>query len=432
MEYHDRRFEIPHHLTIARGGARLASRLLGTYFVLTGGMGCHLKSAPDAEDLASRAFLVEGKVRVIPESSPLRGRLKVISVSSTTVQRHLNVPATVRADPARFANVAPPLSGRVTSVYVSLGDAVTKGQALFSLDSPDLISAQSDYLKAVSARAQAERVLARQKDLREHGIAAQREVEQTQTELDLADRELHRADSRLRLLGSNTNSIGKPMVVRAPIPGRVVEFKIAQGEMLNDLSAAVMTIADLSEVWITANVQEMDVRRVHVGQAASIVLIAYPEQRFEGTVHVVGDLLNSETRTLSVTLVFKNSDRRLRPGMFGTVDFLAEPEKALVVDTSAVVHTGRDNQVFVEVAPWRFEARTVQLDTSMIWEPWEGSQTLRPPTSHPSPLASLGLARECAASKAGRLPTRLDGKAIVLAGLTAGEKVVAQDAVVLQ
>jgi hypothetical protein len=133
-----------------------------------------------------------------------------------------------------------------------------------------------------------------------------------------------------------------------------------------------------------------------------------------------------------VTLVFKNSDRRLRPGMFGTVDFLAEPEKALVVDTSAVVHTGRDNQVFVEVAPWRFEARTVQLDTSMIWEPWEGSQTLRPPTSHPSPLASLGLARECAASKAGRLPTRLDGKAIVLAGLTAGEKVVAQDAVVLQ
>jgi len=232
--------------------------------------------------------------------------------------------------------------------------------------------------------------VARQKDLREHGIAAQREVEQTQTELDLADRELHRANSRLRLLGSNTNSIGKPMVVRAPIPGRVVEFKIAQGEMLNDLSAAVMTIADLSEVWITANVQEMDVRRVHVGQAASIVLIAYPELRFEGTVHVVGDLLNPETRTLSVTLLFKNGDRHLKPGMFGTVDFLADPESALVVDTSAVVHTGHDNQVFVEVAPWRFEVRTVQLDTS------------------------------------------IDGKAIVLAGLKAGEKVVAQDAVVLQ
>jgi multidrug efflux pump subunit AcrA (membrane-fusion protein) len=214
----------------------------------------------------------------------------------------------------------------------------------------------------------------------------------------------------------------------------VVEFKIAQGEMLNDLSAAVMTIADLSEVWITANVQEMDVRRVHVGQAASIVLIAYPEERFEGTVHVVGDLLNSETRTLSVTLVFKNSDRRLRPGMFGTVDLLAEPEKALVVDTSAVVHTGRDNQVFVEVAPWRFEARTVQLDTSMIWEPWEGSQTL--PRGCAAGEGACGSARGgqggLSVPKAGGLPTRLDGKAIVLAGLTAGEKVVAQDAVVLQ
>ncbi len=390
MGYYDRRFDISHRLTLARSEARAFCPVLGTLFILTGGMGCHAKKASDVGDLASLAFLVEGKQRVIPEGSPLRARLKVLPVSFTPVQRHLNVPATVRADPARFANVSPPLSGRVTSVYVSLGDTVNKGQALFSLDSPDLISAQSDYLKAVSARSQAERVLARQKDLREHGIAAQREVEQAQTELDLADRELHRTNSRLRLLGSDTSSIGKPMVVRAPIQGRVVEFKIAQGEMLNDLSTAVMTIADLSEVWVTANVQEIDARRVHVGQAASVSLIAYPEQRFEGIVHVVGDLLSPDTRTLSVTLVFKNRDRRLKPGMFGTVDFLSEPENALVVDTTAVVHTGRDNQVFVEVAPWRFEARTVQLDTSM------------------------------------------DGKAIVLTGLTAGEKVVGQDAVVLQ
>jgi cobalt-zinc-cadmium efflux system membrane fusion protein len=390
MNYQDRLFEIHDRLTLAKSGARSVSTLLGACFILTGGMGCHPKNPSDFEDLASRAFLVEGKYRVIPERSPLRVRLKVVPISSTAVQKRLNVPAAVQTDPARFASVAPPLSGRVTSVYVSLGDTVTKGQALFSLDSPELIAAQSDYLKAVSARSQAERVLGRQKDLREHGIAAQREVEQAQTELDLADRELHRAGLRLHLLGSDTSSIGKPMAVRAPIQGRVVEFKIAQGEMLNDVSASVMSIADLSEVWITANVQEMDVRRVHVGQAASVSLIAYPEQRFEGTVHVVGDLLNPETRTLSVTLVFKNRDGRLKPGMFGTVDFLSAPENALVVDPSAVVHTGRDNQVFVEVAPWRFEARTVQLDTSMV------------------------------------------GKAIVLAGLTAGEKVVAQDAVVLQ
>ena len=359
-------------------------------FALASGLACHAKPPVEAEDPSARAVVIEGKYRVIPEQSPLRARLKVAPVSSTTIQKHLSVPAAVQADPARFASVSPPLSGRVTSVYVSLGDTVSKGQALFSLDSPDLISAQSDYLKAASARAQAERVLARQTDLSAHGIAAQREVEQAQTELDLCDRELHRTSLRLRLLGSDTNSIGKPLVIRAPIQGRVVEFKIAQGEMLNDVSTAVMSIADLSEVWITANVQEVDARRVHVGQAASISLIAYPEKRFEGTVHVVGDLLNPETRTLSVTLLFKNGDRHLKPGMFGTVDFLADPESALVVDTSAVVHTGHDNQVFVEVAPWRFEVRTVQLDTS------------------------------------------IDGKAIVLAGLKAGEKVVAQDAVVLQ
>jgi cobalt-zinc-cadmium efflux system membrane fusion protein len=387
MKYHDRKYCVYKRL---EDSPRLFCLVSGAFFILSASTGCHAKNPSEAKDLASRAFLVEGKHRVIPEDSPLRSRLKVIPVNASSIQRHLNVPATVQPDPARFAKVAPPLSGRVTTVHVSLGDTVAKGQALFSLDSPDLISAQSEYLKTVSSRSQAERVLVRQKDLRAHGIAAEREVEQAQTDLDLADRELHRAGLQLRLLGSNTNSIGKPMVVRAPIHGRVVEFKIAQGEMLNDVSAAVMTIADLSEVWIIANVQEMDVRRIHVGQAAAISMAAYPEERFDGRVHVIGDILNPETRTLSVTLVFKNSDDRLKPGMFGTVDFLSESVHALLVDTSAVVLTGRDNQVFVEVTPWHFEARTVQLDTSV------------------------------------------GNKAIVLSGLTAGERIVVQDAVVLQ
>ena len=136
----------------------------------------------------------------VPETSPLRQRLTVQPVTSETIQRQLVAPASVEAEPSRLAKIAPPLSGRVVKLFVRFGDSVKAGAPLFTLDAPDLVSAQADYLKAKSALAQAERNLARQKDLKEHGIGAQRELEQAQTDRDTAESELERASTRLRLL----------------------------------------------------------------------------------------------------------------------------------------------------------------------------------------------------------------------------------------
>jgi len=106
----------------------------------------------------------------------MRTRVKVEAIASRPVHHELNVPATAEADPAKMAKISPLLPGRVVKLLVRLGEAVKQGAPLFTLDSPDLVAAADDYLKARSAEAQANRAVARQKDLVEHGIGAKRSL----------------------------------------------------------------------------------------------------------------------------------------------------------------------------------------------------------------------------------------------------------------
>jgi cobalt-zinc-cadmium efflux system membrane fusion protein len=302
----------------------------------------------------------DGKL-FVPESSPLRQRLTVADVKSEQVQRHLAAPASVEAEPTRMAKIAPPLSGRVVKLFVHFGDAVKAGDPLFTLDSADLVSAQSDYLKSKSALAQAERNLARQKDLKEHGIGAQRELEQAQTDRDTAESELERTTTRLKLLRVGPGGVGGPLTVTSPITGRVIDLATAPGQFQNDPAAVLMIVADLTTVWLTANVQEKDIRRVRLGDDASATFAAYPGEAFTGNVLFVGDLLDPETRTIKVRVSFENKDFRLKPGMFATVTFRSKPAPEIVVPTPAVVITGDRSAVYVETAPWTFERRVVEV-----------------------------------------------------------------------
>jgi len=297
----------------------------------------------------------------VPEGSPLRQRLTVAAVVTEQVQRQLVAPASVEAEPTRMAKIAPPLAGRVVKLFVHFGDTVKLNDPLFTLDSPDLVSAQSDYLKAKSALAQAERNLGRQTDLKEHGIGAQRELEQAQTERDTQQSEVERATTRLRLLHVGPGTVGGPMTVTAPIAGRVIDLATAPGQFQNDPSQVLMTVADLTTVWLTASVQEKDIRRVHQGDDAAATFAAYPGEMFYGSVLFVGDLLDPETRTIKVRVAFKNDDFRLKPGMFATVTFKSKPAPEIVAPTPGVVIGGDKSSVFVETAPWTFEKRTIEV-----------------------------------------------------------------------
>jgi cobalt-zinc-cadmium efflux system membrane fusion protein len=270
------------------------------------------------------------------------------------------VPATVESDPARTAKITPPLPGRIDRLFVRFGASVAVGAPLLTIDSPDLVAAQTDYLKARSSQVQADRTLERQRDLQQHGIGAQKELEQAQTEDEVAKGEMERAEVRLKLLGSDPGQLGKPLVVRSPINGRIVDSAVAPGEFHNDQNAVLMTVADLTTVWVTASVQEKDIRRVRAGDAANASFSAYPGETFPGRVLFVGDLLDLDTRTIKVRMAFANDDARLKPGMFATVTFIAKPQPEIVVDTASLVLIGDKTYVFVETAPWTFVRRAIQ------------------------------------------------------------------------
>src|SRR5215470_5596874 len=202
----------------------------------------------------------EGARISVPDGSPLRGKLTVGPVAQREIQRKLVLPAVVEADPARTVKVLPPVTGRVTDLKVQLGERVTQGQELAVIDSGDLAQAYSDIEKARSVLTLTKKALDRQLGLEKAGGAAIKDREQAQSDYDQAVAELERAGSRLRAMGvpadqkdqKEEKEESRLLTLKAPAAGSVIDLQVARGAFLNDPTAAIMTIADLGTVWVTA------------------------------------------------------------------------------------------------------------------------------------------------------------------------------------
>jgi len=323
--------------------------------------GMHAKATP-ADTEAVKVLVHEGELLSIPANSPLRHTLAVADVADQSIATPLTLPAMVEADPARMMKVLAPVTGRVVSLAKQLGDEVKVGDVLFTIDSPDYAMASADAAKAQAALQLAKRSLERQRALDKSEIAAQRELEQAQNEYEQASSEAARAHARLAQIGAKAAgaTVGGPLVVRATIPGRVVELFAAAGGYWNDATAPLMTVADLSKVYISANAQEKDLSQLFVGQQASIKLDAYPTL-LSGEVRYVGEMLDPDTRTVKVRIPFANRDGHLKPGMFAEATLLARTHSGILLPMTAVIQSGFSSRAFVETKPWHFAPRTLKL-----------------------------------------------------------------------
>ena len=330
-----------------------------------GAMALHAKDKQAPEE-PPVALVHEGERLIVPAQSPLRRTLKIATLAEESVEPPFVLPAVVEADPARLVKILTPLSGRIVTLNKQLGDAVKAGDVLFSIDSADLAQASSDAAKARAAVTLAMRNLDRQRDLDKSDIAAKRDLEQAQSDYDQAASESERANARLAQLGAQAGGStrlagsGHILTVRAPISGRVIDMNAAAGGYWNDNTASLMTVADLSHVFVTANAQEKDLAHVYVGQPASVRLDAY-DTPITGKVRYVGETLDPDTRTTKVRLLFDNGDGRLKPGMFAQATFMGHAHPGVVVPLTAVVQSGFYTRTFVEVAPWQFEPRVIKL-----------------------------------------------------------------------
>jgi cobalt-zinc-cadmium efflux system membrane fusion protein len=303
----------------------------------------------------------------IPDGSPLRGKLTIDAIGQREIKRNLVLPAVVEADPARLVKVLPPLAGRVTQLMVQLGEEVVRGQPLAVLDSPDLATAYADYDRAKVLVVLAQRNRDRLRDLARSGGAALREQQQAETDYVTAEVENQRAEARLRQIGvepdtaSDKVNKSRTVTISAPVSGSVIDLAVAPGALWNDSTAALMTVADLSTIWVTANVPEKDTSLVAKGQSVDIIFAAYPGEVFNGQVLFVSNVLDPDTRRTKVRINIDNTAMRFKPGMFANVTFFAPIQTMPIVPTTALVLKDDANQVFVEVAPWTFEPVPVEV-----------------------------------------------------------------------
>ncbi|GAB3792034.1 efflux RND transporter periplasmic adaptor subunit [Dyella agri] len=312
---------------------------------------------------AAPAFVRHDQRIEVPAVSPLRQRLKVAPVELHQAPHELDFPATVEADPAHMANVLPALGGRVVELHVELGQQVQRGQLLAVIDSGDLAQAYADVDKARDALNLARKTLDRAHGVQQAGGAAVKDLEAAQSGYVQAEAEYRRAQTRLAALGSDAGAKAgsRPMQVRAPMAGTITALTIAPGTFVNDANASMMTIANIDKLWVTAAVPEDALGQVAQGQAATASVPAWPGRAFHGTVTSVGAVLDPASRREPVRIAMTNADHALKPGMYARASLAVAQPAQVFVPESALLMNNDSTTVFVEVAPWTFERRTVEL-----------------------------------------------------------------------
>jgi cobalt-zinc-cadmium efflux system membrane fusion protein len=334
-----------------------------------------------ASEVAKSTPDLPANTAVVPADSPQLQQIKVEPVRMAEVaSEELVAPARVIANPNRTARVLSPVQGRVTGVLVRLGDTVEQGQPVVTIESPDAEAAVGVFLQAQATERQAQATLqkaeadrARATDLyqvkavaEKDLLSAENDAAQARLGLEGAAAARQQAARKLELLGLRPDAFRQAALVRAPLSGKVLEINVAPGEyraavsFSTDTTAPLLTIADLSTVWVTADVPEPLLRLVHVGQPVAVNLVSFPAEMFNGTVSRIGDVLDPQTRTLKVTVDLPNPGGRFRPEMFGSIRQPGPRRSLPVLPADAVVLEYGRPVVFVERAPGQFERRPVE------------------------------------------------------------------------
>ena len=295
--------------------------------------------------------------------------LNVLPIEVMPFSETLRVSGKVGFDEQRVARIGATVTGRVTEILAMPGQEVDQGTVLGRINSTELGQAQLAYLTARAANELAARAFDRAKILYKEDVIAKADLQRRQSEAETTAAERRAMADQLRVLGmlpeqieglgknGNVNSIS---AVTSSVSGTVVERKIVLGQVVQP-SDALFTVADLSEVWITAQVPEQEASLLAVGQPMQIEIPALAHQKFEGQLVYVGELVSNETRTVPARTVLTNQDRMIKPGMLATLLISGKPVEVPVIPAAAVVREDGYDHVFIALGDNQYKMTVVKL-----------------------------------------------------------------------
>ena len=258
--------------------------------------------------------------------------------------------------------------GKILKAFYNIGDEVKAGDVLFTIDSPDLLQAESTLLAAAGVLDLQKKVLARVTNLLKSGGSAQKEVDQSTSDEQTAEGNFKAAKDAVRIFGKsdaeidqivNDRRLDSTLVVRSPISGRVVVRNAAPGLLTQPgVAPPPFTVADLSTMWMLANVIETDAPAYRLGQQVEVTVPAYPDKVFKGHVTALGAMIDPNTHRQLVRSQIDDPEHLLRSGMFASfVIRIGDAARSLAVPAEGVVREGdgtmtvwstKDNRHFVK------------------------------------------------------------------------------------
>ena len=300
--------------------------------------------SPKTDSGPQTASTAASNVQLTPAQ---RANIRLYTVIAAKFRKTVEATGVVDFDNDQATSVLAPFSGPVSRLLVSLGEHVKQGQPLAAVDSPDFATAISVYRKAISTAQTARRLADLDKDLVEHNGVSRREADQAESDAANAEADREAALQSLVSLQVPAQAIkniqeGRPIarldgIIRAPVTGTVVEKLITPGQLLQGGTTPCFTVADLSRVWVMAQVFGSDLQSVSVGDQAEI-MTGIGSNKFSGTVDNISALVDPDTRSVVARVVVKNPGDFLKKQMYVRVSIQAHQENAaFLVPVSAVL-----------------------------------------------------------------------------------------------
>lgn len=307
--------------------------------------GCSADNSPQSapvEATANTAQHEQAEQLVFSTAELKQFGITIAALSPQPLQSQLSLTANIVANQNRLAHVTPRIEGKLSKVIANLGDQVTAGQRLAEIDSIQMGEARAQYRSSQSELALALANYERISRLYEDKVVPQKQMIESQAALERARSAAYADSERLRMYGglNKENSArhnGSIYVLTAPFAGIVLEKNAVIGELAKTTDS-IFTIADLSTVWIEADVPEKDLKDIAIGKNASVTVSAYPQEVFTGKVSYLASMVDKTTRTVKARIELRNPEHKLRIDMFATAVLShANGQLALLVPADAIV-----------------------------------------------------------------------------------------------
>jgi len=298
--------------------------------------------------------------------SEMLGEIKVEVITERAVQRTLVVAGKVQFDEDRMARVLAPLAGQVVDLRAKVGDAVEKGQALCAINSREVTAAVGDHVESHRDLDLAEKSAAMTQDLYDHQASSKIALQQALNDLAKARSRVARTEQALAVLGlRDENDFARfdgRVPILSPLTGTIIERKVTDGQFVQTDSMPLLTVADLSSVWVMGDIFERDLHVVTVGQVATVTTTAYPGEQFRGRVDYISAVIDPATRTAKVRVSAPNRNGRLKPEMFASIVLgVGEGERELTVPSGAAFTQDGRTWVYVSTQPGVFVRRAIEI-----------------------------------------------------------------------